>query len=293
MSRDAPIMTGPEFWAWVDGQNGRQRIKVNGGVLRVLDLGRGRPLVLLHGYADTAYTWHRVVPGLIAAGYRLVAPDLPGFGASAFEIGFDYSPETMVRALMAMADHLGLDRFFVAGNSLGGGLTLLAALEFPERVTAAAVLDPACYPMKLVWSLALIKSRLFGPLATALMSRAMIRFTARRLVFDPGAVSDDFIDELAGPRARRDYRKNLRQVLRAFDTDRVHARTAEYDRMATPTMIVWGRQDRLIPASLGRRLARDLPRSKLVELDHCGHAPQLERPGDVVRELTAWFDPLP
>ncbi|MBU1741864.1 MAG: alpha/beta fold hydrolase, partial [Proteobacteria bacterium] len=225
MSRDAPIMTGPEFWAWVDGQNGRQRIKVNGGVLRVLDLGRGRPLVLLHGYADTAYTWHRVVPGLIAAGYRLVAPDLPGFGASAFEIGFDYSPETMVRALMAMADHLGLDRFFVAGNSLGGGLTLLAALEFPERVTAAAVLDPACYPMKLVWSLALIKSRLFGPLATALMSRAMIRFTARRLVFDPGAVSDDFIDELAGPLARRDYRKNLRQVLRAFDTDRVHART--------------------------------------------------------------------
>ncbi len=293
MSREDTIRTGPDFWAWVDEQHGRHRIEVDGGALRVLDLGQGRPLVLLHGYADTAYTWLRIAPGLMAAGYRLIAPDLPGFGASAFDGDYDFGPETMVRTLMALADHLGLGRFFVAGNSLGGGLSLLTALDFPERVTAAAVLDPACYPMHLIWSLAVIKSRLLGPLATALMGRATIRFTARHLVVDPGVMTDDVIDEAVRPLARRGYRKDLRRVLRAFDTERVYARTAEYHRIAAPTLIVWGRQDGLIPVDLGRRLAGDLPRSKLVELDNCGHAPQLERPGDVVRELAAWFDPLP
>ncbi len=286
------IPTGPEFRAWVEAKKGRGRAEIDGHDLCYLDLGPGRPLMLLHGFMDTGYTWHRIAPDLVRRGFRIIAPDLPGFGGSLTPPDFGFEPGDMVRVLVRLMDHLGVDRWFMGGNSLGGGLSLLTALDFPDRVAGLAVLDPACYQMHLIWTLRLLKSRLLGPLATAALNRPLMRWASRNLAFDPRAVDEDFIDEVVRPLKRPDYRRNLRTVLRVFDRPEVHALTADYPRIAAPALIVWGRQDGLVPLHLGRRLAGDLPGSRLVELDRCGHMPQLEHPGPVIEEMAAWFEPL-
>jgi pimeloyl-ACP methyl ester carboxylesterase len=291
VARTDAIPTGPDFWAWVEAGQGRKRAEIDGHDLGYLDLGSGRPLLLLHGFMDTAYTWYRTAPDLIGRGFRIIAPDLPGFGGSLTPPDFGFQPAAMIRVLVGLMDRLGIKRWFMGGNSLGGGLSLLAALDFPDRVAGLAVLDPACYPMHLIWTLRLLKSRPLGALATAALNRPLLRWGARHLAFDPGAVDEGFIDEVVRPLKRPDYRRNLRTALRAFDRPEVHAQTARYPMLEAPCLIVWGRQDGLVPLPLGRRLAGDLAGSRLVELDRCGHMPQLEHPETVVEEMAAWFEP--
>jgi pimeloyl-ACP methyl ester carboxylesterase len=286
------ILTGRKFWDWVDANQGLKSVRIDSHQVRCLDLGSGRPLLLLHGFMDTCYTWHRIAPDLVRHGFRVIAPDLPGFGQSMTPRDYNFNPGDTVRVLGGLMDHLGLERWLMGGNSLGGGLSLFTALEFPDRVAGLAVLDPACYPMRLVWSLWMLKSRVFGPLASMALSRASIRWTSRHLAFDKKAVDDDFINELAAVLARPDYRRNVRLVLRTVDRPEVHALADHYPALTAPTLIVWGRQDQLVPLELGRRLAGDLAGSRLVELDPCGHMPQLEHPRRVVEEMTAWFEPL-
>ncbi|MBV8771860.1 MAG: alpha/beta hydrolase [Deltaproteobacteria bacterium] len=121
-----------------------ERIKTSGAEIALVRGGRGEPLLLVHGYPQTHVMWHKVAP-LLAQHFTVVAPDLRGYGASSKPAGDDehltYSKREMARDLVEVMGALGFPRFNIAGHDRGARVTYRLALDHPERVRRAAVLD--------------------------------------------------------------------------------------------------------------------------------------------------------
>jgi pimeloyl-ACP methyl ester carboxylesterase len=256
-----------------------QRDVLASGVrLRVAIAGGGPPVVLLHGLFVDHSTWDGVAEAL-ARDFHLVAPDLPGFGESEKPSPgrFSYGVDAFAEAIADLYAGLGLGRAAVVGHALGGAVAMTLAARHPELVERLVLAAPLCEPANFD-----LRSRigLFplvgGFVFKQLWSRASFRsFFRATMLASPGSVPpgriDRYFELFSSPLARGAALATLRATV---DTRAVVAHTP---RLHTPTLVVWGRQDRVIPAGVGQRLAREIPGARF-ELLPTGHAPQEEQP---------------
>lgn len=280
------------------------RTKLAGFDTRVLELeGRGDPIVLFHGWSDSADTWRHVLDRLARAERRAVAVDLPGFGtADPLEEGAVLPQlDAFGTAALAYAGASGLrrphrgrpvrsgSRAVVVGNSLGGCLALRLAEREPRRLERVVALAPAGLDMApwltLIERDHLLRSLLAIPLP--LPSRA-VRETVgriyRALAFgDGGACTADVIDSYtrhhpdraAVARMMASARRLLPELHDPFDLARI----------ACPVLLVWGDRDRLVLHRGAQRLLDAVAGARFELLEGCGHCPQLERPERVAELL--------
>lgn len=221
---------------------------------------RGEAIVLIHGFGDSAETWARVMPPL-AAGRRVLAPDLAGFGRTPIpREGMSFS--ILVRYLDGFLDLLGIEKAVLVGNSLGGAVAIRYAVSRPGRVTRLFLLNSA---------------GLLEQIPPILEPQT--RETARELVHSvfgpetptPRFLLNDLVREARDP-ARLAYVRNDEGTDVRSDLGRVNV----------PTTIVWGELDRLIPPDHGAALHEAIPGSELIVLQGVGHAPQVQAPGMVL-----------
>lgn len=265
-------------------ERGDRLLHVAGHRLNVFDRGQGSPIVLLHGSGPGVSAWSNWADVLdpLAADFRVIAPDTPGFGLTEADRRSDaepayYSIKTWVAGLVAMLDALDIGRAALVGNSFGGGLALATALSHPDRVSTLVLLgtpagefeqteglragwhyEPSPEAMEAIL-------RLF-PHDQSLVTNEMIR-TRYELSARPGA-QDAFrrlVPEPAGPGTivRGVPEPSLEQILQ-------------------PTLVLHGREDAVIPAELGIRLNRHIPTSQLHVFGKCGHWVQIERQREFV-----------
>jgi pimeloyl-ACP methyl ester carboxylesterase len=262
--------------------------------------GKGDPIVLLHGIAHSSDAWSRVIPAL-AQRYEVVALDLPGCGRSD-KPETDYSLGAQAAAVRYALDSLGLDLVTVVGHSFGGGIAMMLALQYPERVGRLAVVSSAGfgrdlhslfrvatlpvlpeYAMRVLFHPAMRRPR---NLAGRLISRA----TNTPFFVQPDAYHKEFEELLVGledPAAQRAFTATLRsashlggQAISALD----RIGSARF-----PILIVWGREDRVFPVEHALRAAKEVPDARLVILDGCGHFPQIEATQKFTRVLLKWL----
>ena len=179
------------------------------------------------------------------------------------------------RSLVDFLEARGIARAVLVGNSLGGAAAMLVAAKHPGRVSALVLVDPATSEAPIVWPVRLMRARLLGELALGLATRSLVAYGFRRWLF-AGAerVTNHAIDDawfpLTIPGTRRAALLAIRSNPRRY--------LGIEDRIRVPTLIVWGRKDRLIPVEEGKRLAARIPGSRLVVLSDAGHLPQREQP---------------
>jgi pimeloyl-ACP methyl ester carboxylesterase/putative sterol carrier protein len=268
-------------------------VDVDGLRLSAYVVGRGNPILLLHGLGGTKITWTPFLTPL-AEGHRLIVPDLPGHGGSA-KPRSDYSPKFFARVLDRMLGEMAVDRAVVVGNSMGGRVAVELALRAPDRVARLALLSPAVPGFR--WRLMMGFTRVFptevGAIPFPLRERWM-EVAIRRLFADPKRLppagytmaAGEFIRIYREPRARMAFFASLRQIV----TERPDPFYASLRGIEQPTLVVFGDQDRLVPPRLGVRLVENLPDARLVVLPGVGHVPQFEVPEttlEVVREFMA------
>jgi len=272
-----------------------QTISVHGRTVSYLEAGEGPLLLLVHGMAGTAHNWDAVIEPL-ALHNTVIAPDFPGHGDSA-PGGGDYSLGSLASGLRDLMIALGHERATLVGHSLGGGVALQFAYQFPEMVER----------------LVLVSSGGLGPEVGMVLRAAalpgadlFIRTTAA-----PGATAASWV---TGALGRVGLRPNadLAEVGRAYaslaDVDRrkaflstLHAvvdtdgqRVAALDRLYLaedlPVLIVWGERDPIIPVAHGRAAHTQLPGSRLEVFPDVGHIPQLECPGRFTAVLQRFLD---
>jgi pimeloyl-ACP methyl ester carboxylesterase len=247
----------------------------------------GPALVLLHGSYDSADTWEEWAPQL-ENDFRLIVPDLPAHGLTGKTVSNDYRAEAMAGALHELIEQLGVARVSIAGNSMGGRVAWVYTHAHPERVERLVLVDSAGYPNP---------STLSPPPSNPVM-RWLSRYGNPKRRIRSGftrAVGES--DEALITDARVD--RSTAYVRREGTRD-AHLKRAEQgtsvasgqDRIATiqtPTLILWGDQDALIPVEHARNFARDLPNDQLIIYEGVDHMPQLEIPERSANDVRAFL----
>jgi pimeloyl-ACP methyl ester carboxylesterase len=257
-------------------------LSVSGRRVRYWALGeRGTSVILLHGLGASADIWiHNVIP--LARQHRVYVPDLPGFGESE-NPGSSFSPLDYALFLDNFMGQLGIDRADLVGQSLGGGVALSFVLKFPDRVKKLVLVDSAGLGREVVWTLRLMSLPLLGKLFCRPGRRSTELFF-RFAVNDRRLITSDFVDIYSRFFARPEFRAFLVGIVRTMITlhgvdQRLLGPVLDnLGDIKQPTLIVWGRDDRVLPLEHGRRGARRLPNATLEIVEGCGHIPFFERP---------------
>jgi pimeloyl-ACP methyl ester carboxylesterase len=253
-------------------------------------------VVLVHGLAGTMNTWDRVLEGL-STGCTVVAVDLPGHGRSAPPAG-DYSLEAYAECVRDLLDSLGHQAATVVGHSLGGGVAMQFAYQYPQRcerlvlvssgglgADVSVALRAASLPgsERLV---ALIANRYVIAAATVVgRSASAVGVRAAAGVIESIRACATFADA----ESRRSFFRTLRGVI-----DHRGQRVSATDRLdlmnEIPSLLVWGANDRIIPVSHAHRAHQAMPNSRLEIFEPSGHLPHIDDPARFVHAVRAFMD---
>ena len=272
---DAPVR-------WLPEELGFVRRSVNAGGYRISYVvgGSGDPVLLIHGIGSDAAVWRATIP-VLAEHFTVYAVDLLGCGLSE-KPKVAYTAGLLARTLGAFTEALGLTSLRVVGHSLGGGIALLVHLRDREAggnaVGRLILIDCAAYPQRLPRIMRWLKRPLLGWSILHLLPLGfMVRFTLEHVFHDPAAITPERMARYAGCFSRRGVDRAFIATCRQLDPDRYGEVAAAYCTIAIPTLVIWGREDRIIRFTLGERLAAAIPGARMVMIDRCGHNPHEEK----------------
>lgn len=259
-------------------------VRAGGVRTRVVEEGAGRPLLLVHGVGGWAENWRPTMPALAAAGFRAIACDLPGFGQSERPRGdayFDLADPYYARFVSELLDALELPAVDLVGHSLGGAIAAIAAICAPSRVRRLVLASPGGFGVELPLAYRLFTLRLaelFAGLAPASFVRAIVRSNFLDASRIPTWVYDDALRySRAGGGA--EFCRVMRRVASlggqsAALRERWWARAGE---IRAPTLIVWAREDAILPVGQAATAAGVLPRARLEIIEGAGHLSMIEQ----------------
>jgi len=273
---DQPVSALQERWAPPPSTF----VEVRGMQLHVRDEGPRDdpvPIILLHGTGASLHTWEGWTREL-ARGRRVIRFDLPGFGLTGPSPDGVYTIESYVDTVLALADALHVQRFIVAGNSLGGYAAWATAALHPQRVDRLILVDAAGYPYQsqsIPLAFRIARTPILNRLMRDVLPRAIVASSLRDVYGDPSRVTPELVDRYFDLATRAGNREAL---VARFDQTKPGALAERVREIQVPTLILWGRKDRLIPLEFGERFARDIQGSRLVVFDALGHVPHEEDP---------------
>jgi pimeloyl-ACP methyl ester carboxylesterase len=227
------------------------------------------------------YAWRKNIAALAGAGFRVIAFDNRGFGFSD-QPSSGYDNAAYTRLAVALLDTLHLVDAVLVGHSMGGAIAADVAIEHPQRVRGLVLIASAGLGTREPMLFRVARWPVVGAVVTSLRSRGFTGRLLRASYADPRQVTEEDVDQYYAPVAREGSGTALRAVLRQFRFDDLRGR-GRLDRIACPTLVLWGEEDRWVPVALGRALAAGIPRSALVIVPRAGHSVQEEAPDEVNR----------
>lgn len=255
-------------------------------------------LLLLHGSAASLFTWEEWRKQL-AATHRVIAIDLPGHGLTGPDPKARYSPAAMADFVEELRATLGIGRFAIAGNSMGGEVAWRYAARFPDRMTALILLAPSGVSLALSDSERRGSARGFALAQVPVLNQIIRYVTPKSLVrqgleaawADDSRVSPEMVTLYWSMLRRSGNRAAFLERMRARpDAAAAEAERAEQMRLVqTPTLIIWGEQDAILPARAAPRFLETIRDSRLVLLPGIGHLPQEESAIKSAREAAGFL----
>ncbi|NJR66268.1 MAG: alpha/beta fold hydrolase [Leptolyngbyaceae cyanobacterium CRU_2_3] len=264
--------------------------------------GNGRPMILIHGFGASIGHWRQNIPVLAAAGYKVFALDLLGFGASEKAI-LDYSVELWQALLKDFwTAHVQEPAVFV-GNSIGGLLTLMMLADYPKMAAGGVLLNPAGGlnhrpeelnpPLRLIMGIftKLVSSdRVGGFLFNQIRRKPRLRNTLRQVYQDEAAITDELIDILYQPSCDPGAQKVFASILTAPPGPRTEELLP---RITQPLLVLWGEADPWTPITGSKAYQALVEQGKpvtFVPIPNTGHCPHDERPAVVNAEILKWLE---
>ncbi|MFQ5737712.1 MAG: alpha/beta fold hydrolase [Acidobacteriota bacterium] len=244
-------------------------------------------LVLIHGMFGDYLDWEPVLQPL-ARRQRVIAIDLPGFGASD-KPNREYTGEFFVDSLHGLLQELGVQRATLVGNSFGGQIALLYALRYPGEVERLILVDSGGFRPFTEEEKALTRQR-FGEAAIAALTPEINEMLFAPLFTAPTEIRQRYLQKQNAKLARADYLAYAHAVASSIQ---LSVSTFLLDRLPEiecPTLLLWGEKDQAVPLELARQALEKLPRARLTVVPGCGHVLQLDCPEDFLQAVEGFLE---
>ncbi len=260
--------------------------------------GQGEiPVVFIHGFAASLVTWHDIRMHFQGDRFRLFFIDLKGFGFSAKPRDDGYGVADQAEIVIAFVKAKGLSNVILVGHSLGGAVALRAVLKSGQDLSGGLIgglvlLDCAAYPQRLPLLMRLLQCPIPAMILMHIFPVSWIVYlTLKRAFYNRGAVTSARVRRYTGGFSRRGMPRVLISTVRQITTgERGIGR--DYREISIPTLIIWGKEDRVTKLGQAYRLSGEIRGSRLEILDECGHNPHEEYPEKTCRLLLDFISRL-
>jgi len=272
-------------------------VEINGLNVHYKMLGSGQPVfILLHGFGASLFSWHAVMEPLSAYG-TVIAYDRPAFGLTERPLQWTglnpYGPEGNIALLLGLMDHFGVQKAFLVGNSAGGTLSMQFALQYPQRVEALVLVDPAVYENGgLAWVRILGKTpemQHLGPLFVRSIQKSGLDLI-RTAWYAPSRLTQATWDGYTRPLKADNWDRALWDfTMASHDTGLLQ----HLQDFKLPILVITGDDDRIVPTADSIKLAGVLPGTELVVIPQAGHVPHEEQPAAFMQALDSFIKNTP
>jgi len=249
----------------------KKKIKINNQEIYYLEGGQGETLLLIHGFNGDKYNWIRMAKFLTPK-YKVIIPDLPGFAESSKNLKGNYSITAQAQFLKLFMKKLNINKFHIAGNSMGGAISATFSYLYPKLVKTLALFDSAGVKSENKSEFTKLLSKGKNPL---IVNKPEDYFKMIDFAFKNPPYVPDSIQLYLG-------RKNLQNtpinkiIFSQIEKDIFNKKNL--NKIKTKTFIFWGKQDRILDVSSVKIFKKEIKNSTIFILDDCGHVPMLEQP---------------
>ncbi|WP_169822912.1 alpha/beta fold hydrolase [Methyloligella halotolerans] len=253
------------------------------------DTGKGSPLLLIHGFGSSTYTWKNILPEL-SRDHRVIAVDMKGFGQSDKPYDEHYSAMDQAELLAELIERENLHDITLVGHSFGGGVALALALQadgrLKGRISKLVLIDTVAYPQKVPVFFKLLAVPGLSHLSVRMVPASLQASVALKLAYyDETKITEETVEAYSAPlktaAGKHAIIHSARQIVPP-DLDEISAR---YATIQLPTLIMWCDHDKIVPMDIGLKLRRNIPNSDFQLVKACGHIPQEEQPEQTLQIL--------
>ena len=260
-------------------------IEIDDMKIHYKDEGQGPVLILLHGVCASLHTWDGWAARLKDR-YRIIRLDIPGFGLTGpAPDKSQYRKEEAVRLFEKVVDEMKLEKFYLAGNSLGGYISWNYTLKHPDKVQKLILVDSVGFPQPLPGLLSFASNPLIRPFARHTMPRFLFDDAVEQVYGDKSKVTQELKDryfDLAMREGNKGSYIDVFTEMRRLCNDENLSQGIK--DLSVPTLVMWGTKDEWIPFKYFENWKKELPNAKFVQYEGAGHTPMEEMPDETARD---------
>ena len=253
-------------------------IEIDGRAVHYFEGGTGPTMVFLHGMGDDRHSFVATA-GAFTDTHRVILPDLRGHGDNAYDATLDHAIPGQRAHVAALVDALGLERFVLVGNSMGGHVSASYALARPETLEGLVLVNAP--------GLVVDDTVVYGGFGAPLAGPEDLDALMARVLYEPPSVPGPIKRHMVeATNARVD---DVDAMARAVREGPEHDLSDRIGTLSVPTLVLWGEADVVVPFAVGEAYAARIPEAELVVLPEAGHSPQLEAADRVAAEIETWM----
>jgi pimeloyl-ACP methyl ester carboxylesterase len=253
------------------------RVRIEGHEFAYQRLGRGPPLLLVHGITTWSFIWERML-GPLSEHHEVVAVDLLGCGRSDKPDEVSYALRDHARRMGLLIDALGLGPVHYVGHDLGGGIGQIVSVRSPEKLRSLTMINTVAYDFWPVQPIIALRTPIIRWFLVATFDAGTLRFVVRRGLHHKERLTDELLASFREPLLSEGGRRAFLHFARCLDNGDLTGIAAELRRGRVPATIIWGKRDAYLPFAAAEALAAGIPGCRLVPVETAGHYSPIDEP---------------
>ncbi|GAA3941982.1 alpha/beta hydrolase [Litoribacillus peritrichatus] len=254
------------------------------------DKGEGEPIVLIHGIMSSLHTWDDWSKEL-EKNYRVIRMDLPGFGLTGpLPEELEYEKGEFIAFLHSFTTALELEKFALAGNSLGGYMSAHYASEFPDQVSKLILLDPIAYPQDVPWVISAANLPGIWHMSKKVVPPWLVSLNVEEVYGDKTRIKPEHMERYVQLSMRKGNRESYAEVLKLiYEKSQPGSEIFPFQQITAPTLLMWGEKDKWVPTSQIPHWEKDISDIQTLVYPGVGHVPMEETPKQTVKDAISFL----
>jgi pimeloyl-ACP methyl ester carboxylesterase len=250
--------------------------------------GKGQPVLLVHGITTYSFIWRKIVP-LLEKEYQVLGIDLPGCGASSKGVEKAFSIKNHAFLLNDFLEKTGIKKIHLVGHDVGGGVAQIFAVSFPEKLFSITLINSVAYDFWPVQPIIAMRTPIIRQLAMATLDKGALRMVVRRGLYHKKNLTKELLNDFWEPMKTKEGRKAFLHFAASLDNNELLEIEEKLHQLQLPVLVIRGDADPYLSAAISEKLAKNIPKAKLIRIPTGSHFMQEDEPEYIAKELKVFF----